>query len=499
MWSKITDAIDSFLNQITMYRLVLNVLIFFSGIAVVLASFNLLPFSPVALLFSIGFILLVCKISNDVFAKVFHAPTNVESVYITSLILGLIVTPVSSPGGLSFLFWVALLATASKYILAIGNKHLFNPAAIAVVLSALGLNASASWWIGTAYMALPVAIGSLLIIRKIRRQDMVNGFLFMVFFLSLGFGLLRGNNLFLIINNLILSSPLLFFAGIMLTEPLTNPTSKNLQFVFGSLVGFLFVPQIHIGTLYFTPEQALVIGNIFSYIVSPKQKLMLRLKQKIQIAPDTFDFIFSPGKKTFYLPGQYMEWTLAHRNSDSRGTRRYFTLASSPTEKELRITIKFPPNSSSYKKALRSVDAPTIIASQLSGDFTLPENPREKIVFIAGGIGITPFRSMIKYLLDSNQKRDMILLYSNKNASEIVYRDLFTQAGSQIGLRVVYHLTSVSGHFDIHNIPHLVPDYQQRMFYISGPHAMVSATENLLKSLGVNKGRIKTDFFPGFV
>jgi ferredoxin-NADP reductase len=135
----------------------------------------------------------------------------------------------------------------------------------------------------------------------------------------------------------------------------------------------------------------------------------------------------------------------------------------------------------------------------LSGDFTLPNNTREKIVFIAGGIGITPFRSMIKYCIDTNQKRDIILLYSNRNEPEIVYRDVFDQAASQLGLRVVYHLTGLSGHFNQNNLPQLVPDYKERKFYLSGTHTMVAATEQLLKILGVSTANIKTDFFPGFV
>ena len=55
----------------------------------------------------------------------------------------------------------------------------------------------------------------------------------------------------------------------------------------------------------------------------------------------------------------------------------------------------------------------------------MPENPRRKLAFIAGGIGITPFRSMVKYLVDRGEKRDAILFYSNRNADEIAYRDVF--------------------------------------------------------------------------
>src|SRR5206468_2445876 len=84
------------------------------------------------------------------------------------------------------------------------------------------------------------------------------------------------------LNTLVFHSCLLFFAFIMLTEPLTTPPTKRLQIMYGALVGFLFVPQIHIGNIYSTPELALIIGNIYSYIVSPKTKLLLHLQQRLK-------------------------------------------------------------------------------------------------------------------------------------------------------------------------------------------------------------------------
>jgi ferredoxin-NADP reductase/Na+-translocating ferredoxin:NAD+ oxidoreductase RnfD subunit len=499
MWLNPIELIDNILNKITMYRLVLYVLIGFFSTALILTFFNLLPFTPGALLLSLAVILTVSKISNDVFAEVYQAPTNVESVYITALILAFIISPALTFANLGLMFWGALIATSSKYIFAVNRKHLFNPAAFSAAVTAIFLNQSASWWIGNAYMALPVAFGSFLIIRKIKRQEMINGFIFTVVLLSLGLGLIKGDSFFSVLNNLILHSSLLFFSGIMLTEPLTSPTTRNNQFIFGALVGFLFVPQVHIGNIYFTPEQALIIGNIFAYIVSPKQKLFLKLIRKIRTTPDTYDFLFSPDRNINFRPGQYLEWTFAHQKPDSRGNRRYFTIASSPTEKEIRIGIKFPPTRSSYKNALLNTDHPALIASQLSGDFTLPENPSEKIALIAGGIGITPFRSMIKYLTDTDGKRDIILIYSNKTDTEIAYRDVLDQAATLGGIRIIYHQTGVTGHFNRGNFPGMVPDYTERLFYISGPHTIVSATENLLKNLGVKPNRIKTDFFPGFV
>ena len=126
-----------------------------------------------------------------------------------------------------------------------------------------------------------------------------------------------------------------------------------------------------------------------------------------------------------------------------------------------------------------------------------------------GGLGSPPFRSMIKYLSDMNDKRDIILLYSNKQESEIVYKDVFEEAEKKIGIKVVYTLTDKEdvspswkgqkGRVDEAMLTAEVPDYKERVFYISGPHAMVTAYELLLHRLGIPRERIIIDYFPGFV
>jgi Na+-transporting NADH:ubiquinone oxidoreductase subunit NqrB len=148
-----TNLIDNILNRITMYRLVLYYLIFLVVAAVALSLFGLLPFQPLDLLVSLSVLVFVCWVANSTFARVFNVPANTESLYITAFILALIITP-RSPGqtlaaGSVFPLWAGVWAMASKYILAIRRKHIFNPAAVAVALAALTLNQAASWWVGT--------------------------------------------------------------------------------------------------------------------------------------------------------------------------------------------------------------------------------------------------------------------------------------------------------------------------------------------------------------
>ncbi|HXB13814.1 MAG TPA: oxidoreductase, partial [Bacteroidia bacterium] len=164
--------IDNFLDTITMYRLVLYYLLLLLCAAFIYCVLGILHFNPFLLGFSAVFLVAVCWIANKVFAKTFGVPANVESVYITALILALIITPAQSLNDVVFLFWAGVLAMASKYILAIGKKHLFNPVAIAVTITAFAGVGSASWWVGTLCM-VPFTVLGLVIVRKIRRYDLV--------------------------------------------------------------------------------------------------------------------------------------------------------------------------------------------------------------------------------------------------------------------------------------------------------------------------------------
>jgi ferredoxin-NADP reductase len=439
---------------------------------------------------------------------VYHAPTNIESAYITALILACILSPVRNFDGLPLLFWAGTLAMASKYILAIKQKHLFNPAAVAVALTAFWLNQPATWWVGTTYMLPIVLLGGLLVIRKLRRFDMVLTCVLAAVVASGIFTILQGHDVLHTLSLTFIQTPLLFFAFIMVTEPLTSPSTKAHQVVYGGIVGILAAPQTHFGSLYFTPELALLVGNIYAYLVNSKVRTRLLLKSITPVALNTYEFSFAHAGGLHFKPGQYMEFTLPHQHADARGNRRYFTVASSPTEEELKLGVKFYGTSSSFKQRMQELQPNDLVmAGQLAGDFTLPHNPNQSVVFIAGGIGITPFRSMVKCMSDTNQARPTTLFYSNKQVDEIAYKPVFDQAATTIGLKTVYLLTEEqpenwtgkSGYLTAEMIKEEVPQFQNALFYISGPHGMVVATEKLLASLHIPSSHIKKDFFPGLV
>lgn len=531
------NLIDNFLNRITMYRLVMYYLMILIGIAAAFGAAGLLPYDPFSLLFEAVFLFAACWAANGILAAVFRAHPNSESAYITALILALIISPQPplSHNYLIFLIAVAASAMGVKYIIALDKKHIFNPAAFAVAASALLSGPAASWWVGgnLPLMAFVIA-GGFLVVRKIRRFDLALTFLAAAFLSDILTH--PADNPLTTIQKAVLHTPLFFFASIMITEPLTTPPVRPWRIEYAALVGLLFSPAIHFGPYSSTPELALLVGNIFSFAVSPKGTHVLTLLKKEEFGDGIYDFSFATdgGRRIRFAPGQYLAWTLAHDRADGRGNRRTFTIASSPTEREVHLGVRFYDRSSSFKTRLRAMEpGDTIAAGHLAGDFTMPRDPREKLAFIAGGIGITPIRSMVKYMTDTaaeprnGERRDAILLYSNRSADGIAYADVFDEAAEKIGMKTVYAITGsrnengddgtakefmrhagekgapASGTFHEGRITadlirQEIPDWRERTFYVSGTRAMTTGIRKILIRMGVHRARIKMDFFPGF-
>jgi ferredoxin-NADP reductase/Na+-translocating ferredoxin:NAD+ oxidoreductase RnfD subunit len=491
-----------------MYRLLLYYLLMLVGVAMVFGAMGSLSYNPITILFSVSFAVAVCWLTNGLFARVYDVPSNPESSILTGLILALIITPQASMQSMVFLAAAGGLAIASKYILAINYKHIFNPVAIAVVLTALGPQESASWWVGSTVLLPFVIAGGLAVARKTCRGPMIGMFLATALIATMIGAVFTHSDIVTSLRGTLLHSSLFFLGFVMLTEPLTSPSARMRQLWYAAIVGVCFTPQLHVGSIYATPELALVIGNVASFLMTPRVRTLLRLTGRRRWGSATQDFMFKPQKPFSYLPGQYIELTLLHEHADARGSRRYFTLASSPTEDTLYVGVRFYKDGSSFKKALDALTEQTAIAAgQLGGDFTLPKDTEQKLAFIAGGIGVTPFRSMMKYMTDMNERRSTVMLYGERTADNVAYADVFEDARKRIGARTVYVINDTDmvatpnlhpGRITPSLIQTEIPDFAQRLFYVSGPQPMVQEVRRMLLGLGVSSSDIKTDYFSGY-
>ncbi len=497
--------VEKQLDRFTMYQVIISVLSIWFVASLVLSFFDLVVGNFITQTLSLLVLMIAGVGAHYLFAKTFSAPANLHSTLITSLILYFIFTPAMSNVEYLYLALVAVLSVAGKYIVAWRHLHIFNPVALAAFLIGLLNLTFASWWIATPAMLPLIIIGGALIAIKIKRLALVTTGLLAALvgfvFLNLRQGTYDADSL----QFFLLYTPVVFFTTVMLTEPLSTPGTKKLQLWYGAVAGLLFSTPFVIGPLVNTPELSLLIANLIFFGFSLRERLTLTLREVTEVAKNTFEYSFVPATPVKFKAGQYLEWTMPHNKPDARSVRRYFTIASAPTEPDLKLTVRFAEKGSTYKQTLRDLEAgDKIYATARSGDFVLPKDiEKHKYLFIAGGIGVTPFRSQIKESLDKNRPLDSVMYYLNRNESDIAYGNLFARA-EILGLKVVNILdvppnnwTGERGFLTKEMLVRHSPDFTERIAYISGPPGMVGAYKQLLKQAGVPAKNIKTDYFPG--
>ena len=162
---------------------------------------------------------------------------------------------------------------ASKYIIASGKRHLFNPAAFGAALAGIAFHRTVSWWVGDNAVLLPlIVLGGAIILTRLRYTEMLAGFAVVVLGLSIAHGDLSSlAGVGHAISMMAIHSMFCFFGLVMLTEPRTAPLGRWRQIVYGALVGLLFSPFTHVGSYYFTPEVAILGGNLFTFLANKRR------------------------------------------------------------------------------------------------------------------------------------------------------------------------------------------------------------------------------------
>jgi ferredoxin-NADP reductase len=227
------------------------------------------------------------------------------------------------------------------------------------------------------------------------------------------------------------------------------------------------------------------------------------LDHTTQEATNIRTFWFKPEHPVQYTAGQYIELTLKHDHPDERGEKHWFTLSSAPGHELVTITTKYAGDdkSSTFKKALFSREpGASLLMSEPMGDFVLPEDASRPLVFVAGGIGLTPFHSMAGWLAEHDEHRVVQFVYGVRSEDEIIFTDDFEKAG--IHPIIVVGQPSDSwggehGQLSAELILGLTHPADNALVYLSGPEPMVEALGDALKpELGAE--RLVQDFFPGY-
>ncbi len=241
--------------------------------------------------------------------------------------------------------------------------------------------------------------------------------------------------------------------------------------------------------------------------VQPLKPLEMTLQDAHEEAPGVKSFTFKYDKAQFqYKAGQSV---LLFPEQGNQALRHPFSIASSPTEDQLMLSTKIRPESP-YKtrlNALTSGDKVTLMGP--GGQFTLPEQGEDQIVLLGGGIGITPFRGIIKYATDKQLHYKITLLYSNRTPEDIVYKQDWERFQSQNpNLTIIHTITRPeesqtewkghTGRIDANLVHEYVPNMERAIFYVCGPPSLVSYLTNILAGMGVDPGRIRAENFRGY-
>jgi len=219
--------------------------------------------------------------------------------------------------------------------------------------------------------------------------------------------------------------------------------------------------------------------------------------KRIENAPNVYSFIFQSPENFKWIAGQFIQITFPHDNTDSRGTRRFFSISSAPFEKNVMLTTRIETqNSSSFKKAFFNLKPETIVESTDPKGKLIVSKQDKKIIFVAGGIGITPIRSLILDLDYKNKLSNVDLLYANKDNDVPFRNDLENRKSNNSSFNIYYFISP--DHISDETVKKIYGKFPDCRAFLSGPPGMVKSIEDLFISKGMTEENIKTDYFTGY-
>lgn len=224
----------------------------------------------------------------------------------------------------------------------------------------------------------------------------------------------------------------------------------------------------------------------------------LIFKEKLNLQGGVTEFVFTTETPTEWRAGQYVHITLPHDNPDDRGIERWFTIVTAPYEQDIAIATRIAPeNGSTFKQELLNLNAGNKVETdQPGGSFVIDDFTRD-YVLVAGGIGITPFRSILAQAAKDGINTNITLLYANRDNSTKAYADELAKLAQNIkGLSVTDFFGD--NHINEQVLADAASKLNQPIFYVSGPEPMVEAFEKTLTEMGIPEERRKFDYFPGY-
>jgi len=231
------------------------------------------------------------------------------------------------------------------------------------------------------------------------------------------------------------------------------------------------------------------------------------IKEKREVAKGTLLVVFDlQGAEVDFRAGQYFWVELPNRGrDDDKGLRRHISVVTSPTDRGV-LGLCTRLRDTAFKQTLAELEVgDEVEVEDPKGDYRLPEDTAEHYVFVAGGIGITVFRSMLRYIADTGEPYRVTLVYSNRDRESTPFLDELPELESRIpGLQVVLTMTEDDGwdgearRVDAEMLRDHVGELGAHTFLVAGPPPMVESVVEQLSGAGVPEEQVLPDRFSGY-
>lgn len=231
----------------------------------------------------------------------------------------------------------------------------------------------------------------------------------------------------------------------------------------------------------------------------------VKLTKKEDVANGTMAFYFEKPAGFEFKAGQFGDITLIDPpETDEEGNIRGFSLVHAPFEDDLVISTRM--RDTAFKRVLKDLPIGTEVKLDAPyGDFKLHQTATTPAVFLIGGIGITPVRSIVAQATHDKTDHKITLLYSNKTPADAAFTaDLEALAKENPNFTFVPVYTDVkegdheTGYIDVEKVKKYVADIAAPIYYLAGPAGMVAAMRKLLVEAGANEDNIRTEEFSGY-
>jgi ferredoxin-NADP reductase len=231
------------------------------------------------------------------------------------------------------------------------------------------------------------------------------------------------------------------------------------------------------------------------------------IKEKREVAKETLLVTFDlQGEEVDFRPGQYFWVTLPNVGyDDEKGLRRHITVVTSPNERGV-LGLATRLRDTAFKRTLRDLPVGAEVeVEQPKGSFGLPDDQSQPLVFVAGGIGITVFRSMLRYISEEKLPYRITLIYSNRDRESAAFLDELRELEQELDLRLILTMTDdpewdgETRKIDARFLQeYLGDDLNEYTVLVAGPPEMAEAVEQALAEAGAAEKNVIVEGFSGY-